>query len=235
MTKTIEQIVDEQVRVWMQHQEELRRRNQARLHWPIMTLSREFGAQGRALAATVGQRLGFRVWDTDLVHAIAESAGGDEIMMASLDEHRRRAVDDMVHGTLQSVDSNIHYLRALMRVVHTIEEHGKSIIVGRGANYIAKGNKILRVRVVCPLDERIRRYAQRQQIDEQQAERKIQKMDAERADFIEHHFGRDAAQPSDYDLVLNSGSYALEQLADLLVAAYEVKVGRRVEQVGGGP
>jgi cytidylate kinase len=234
MAKTIEQIVDEQVRVWAQHQEGLRRRNQARLHWPIMTFSREFGAQGRALAAIVGGRLGFRVWDTDLVHAIAEVAGGDDAMMASLDEHRRRAIDDMVHGTLQSVDSNIHYLRALMRVVYTIEEHGRSIIVGRGANYIARGKKVLRVRVVCPLEERIRRYAQRQQIDEQEAERKIEEIDAERADFIEHHFWRDAAAPSDYDLVLNSGSYGLEELADVLVAAYEVKVGRRVERVDAG-
>lgn len=231
MAKSITQVIDEQVRLWTQHQATLQRRDQTPLHWPIMTISREFGARGKALAEVVGRRLGFQVWDSDLVHAIAESAGGDDAMLRSLDERRRQAVDDLVHGTLKRTASNIHHLRALMRVIHTIEAHGKSIIVGRGANYIADADETMRVRVVCPLAERVRGYAERQHLDERQAHRLVVERDTERADFVHHHFRRDIAEPSDYDLVLNSGSYSLEQLADIVLLAYEIKVGRRPERV----
>ena len=57
-------------------------------------------------------------------------------------------------------------------------------------------------------------------------------MDTNRAEFIRHHFKRDIGQPSDYDLVLNAGTCDLGQIADVVLAAYEAKVGRNVPVIG---
>ena len=120
--------------------------------WPVITISREFGASGRSLAKELGRRIGFKVWDRELLSAISKEAGADERFLASLDERRRKLIDDALYGSFMgSKHSNTHYFRSLMQVVHTIGAHGKSIIVGRGSNYIVDSAAALRVRVVLPI------------------------------------------------------------------------------------
>ena len=229
----IDQMITDQVRTWSQHAAEAHLKGETPGARPIITVSREFGARGAALSALVGQRMGFKVWDKDLLNAIAEEGGDDVRLLESLDEHRRKAIDDAMHGTLMgSKHTNTHYFRSLLRVVHTIVAHGKGIVVGRGANYISKSPQILRVRVVCPLEMRIRGYAEREGLSEKQARKEILQRDADRADFIRHHFKRDVGASSDYDLMLNAGTLSLEQMAEIVVAAYEAKVGEKVPVAG---
>lgn len=95
-----------------------------------------------------------------------------------------------------------------------------------------KSSKILRVRVVCPLEQRILGYAEREGLTEKQARKAVVGRDADRADFIQHHFKQDTGAPSDYDLVLNAGTLSLEQMAEIVLAAYETKVGKRIPVTG---
>lgn len=228
MVRSPEQIIRDQVRIW-EHRRDMERQGAARPRfWPCITISREFGAQGAALADALAGRTGFGLWDLALVEAIARESGGDERILRTLDERRRKAIDDVVHAALEhGRHTNLKYLRSLMRVVHTLAAHGSSIIVGRGANFICKPGSVLRVRVVCPLDIRVRRMAEREKIDEREARRLIVQRDAERADFVRYHFRQDVADPVCYDLVLNAGTYALDHLTDLTLAAYEAFAGAR--------
>ena len=162
--------VERQCRLW-----ELQRevhRIEAVESWPIITVSRQFGAQGEALARLIGERIGFTVWDDELVHTVAEEAGANETILKSLDEHRRRAIDDAIEGALMGGKYlNSEYLRRLMKLVHTIHSHGKSIIVGRGAHYLLDSATILRVRVVSPFDVRVKEYGERQGLTPDRARR----------------------------------------------------------------
>jgi cytidylate kinase len=227
--KGIDQMIAEQVKRWTQREQEAQQKGEGWNAWPAITISREFGARGTALAAVLGRQTGFKVWDRALLHAIAEEGGGDERLLQSLDEHHRKAIDDAVHGALMgSQHTNTQYFRALLRVVHTIVVHGKSIVVGRGANYMSKSPTILRVRVVAPLDARVRDYTRRQALSDKEAREQVEQKDADRADFVRYHFKHDIANPADYDLVLNAATYDLEPMADIVLAAYEAKVGKRV-------
>lgn len=220
--RSIDQMIAEQVRTWAKRQAIRDVRGESPRSWPVITISREFGARGAALAAELGERIGFEVWDRELLVAIAERSGADEKLLSSLDERRRTAIDDVVRGTLTGFQhTNTQYFRTLLRVLHTISTHGKCIIVGRGANYVSRASNTLRVRVVAPLEVRIRNYAERQSIGEAEARKTIAIKDAERADFIKYYFKRDIGCPSDYDLVINSDTYSLEHLADIVLAAYE--------------
>lgn len=225
--KDIDQMITEQVRAWSRREAEAR--HKADGPWPVITISRQFGARGAQLASVLGKRLGFEVWDKALLNAVAEQSGGDVRLLKSLDEHHRKAIDDAVNGILRgSQHTNTQYFRALMRVVHTIAAHGKSIVVGRGANYICKSPSILRVRIVCPTEENVRGYAERMGLTPKEARKEIERMEAIRADFIHHHFRRDINNPADYDLVINAGSLDLEQMVELVLAAYAVKTGKDV-------
>ena len=225
----IDRLITEQVLTWSMNEAKAKKKRETPEEWPVITISREYGARGRSLANELGRRIGFKVWDKELLSAIAEEAGADERFLSSLDERRRKMIDDALHGSLMgSKHSNTHYFRSLLRVVNTIGAHGKGIIVGRGSNYIIKSPNILRVRIVCPFEERVSRIAKSEDILEKNAQKLITTRDAERDDFIRHYFKRDAGNSKNYDLVLNSAAFNIDQLADMVLLAYEKKVGKAV-------
>jgi cytidylate kinase len=198
------------------------------LHWPVVTIAREFGARGEALGRLIAERSGFAFWDGELVHAVAEESGADEIVLRSLDEHRRSEIEESIHGALlggQYMASE--YLRRLSRLIRTISLHGASVVVGRGAQYLVAPDEALRVRVVCPLEERIRGYGARRGIGESGAREEIERMDQERRQFVRRNFSRDPSNAADYDLAVNTGTFPLEKAADLVLDAYQAKFGRR--------
>ena len=230
--RNILQVVERQCRRWEIQAERQRLKPTEPQHWPVITISREFGARGEMLARMVADRIGYSVWDGELIHAMSKETGANEAILRSLDEQRRRNIEDSIQGALMGGEyMNSERLRRLMRLVHTIASFGKSVIVGRGADCILDPDSILRVRVVCPLEERIRGYAKRQGIDERQARQNVEKMDRERAVFIRQNFHADGSNPSEHDLILNTGTLPLERLVPVVLQAYEAKFGRRPPEI----
>ena len=217
-----ERIIEDQVRYWSMQS---RVPDEQPSGWrPVLTISRAFGAQGDALGREIGRRIGYAVWDRDLVQAVANAAGGDVRIMESLDERRRKAIDDAVRGFLRGLDhTNTQYFRALVRVVRTISEHGRAIIIGRGANYLVSPGRAFRVRVTASLDWRIERYGARHGLPVAEVRDEVRRMDAERADFVSYFFHRDIANPDDYDLVLNAETFTVDTMADLVVSALDAR------------
>ena len=229
--RSIQQVVARQCRRW-----EILREHRAKqdkpIHWPIITIEREFGARGEALSRILAERTGFTFWDGELVHAIAEESGANETVLRSLDEHRRSAIEESIEGALHGGQHMAsEYLRRLMKLIHTISAHGGSVVVGRGAQYILAPETVLRVRVVSPLEERIRGYAERHGIDQGRARTEVKRSDAERSRFVRQFFSRNAAVAADYDLVVNTGTFALEQAAGIVLEAYVARFGRRPSAV----
>ena len=221
-----QQIIDDQVRVWTHQQRHARPARS--VHHPVITISRTFGSGGNAMGRLIGELTGFDVWDRDLVHAVAEAAGGDVRIMESLDERRRRAIDDAVRGFLRGVDhTNTQYFRALVRVMRTIAEHGRAVVVGRGGNYLLGPERSLRIRVVAPLPWRVERYAQKTGLSRSAAREYVAGRDRERADFVRHFFRRDAADAEDYDLVVNAASFTVPAMARMALEIYEARFGLR--------
>lgn len=224
----IDRIISEQVLAWSRREAKSKQKKQEMpSDWPVITISRQFGSRGRSVAAALSKRIGFKIWDKELLSAIADEAGADEKLLASLDERRRKMIDDALYGFLMGFKhSNTHYFRSLLRAVQTIGAHGKSIIVGRGSNYIIKSADSFSVRVVSSIDERVPYVAKREDISEEKARKLILARDAERNDFISHYFKRDADTAHDYDIVLNSGIFEVEDMVDLILLAYEKKIGK---------
>jgi cytidylate kinase len=218
--------VERQCRLWELQREA--QRIEAVESWPVITISRQFGARGEAFARRLGERIGFAVWDNELVRTVAEEAGANEALFTSLDEHHRRAIDDAIEGALtRGKYANSAYLRRLMHLVHTIHSHGKSIIVGRGAQYILDPATTLRVRVVSPLEVRVKAYGARQGLTPDQARRHVEQAESERVAYIRQSFFCDINDPTGYDLLVNSGTIPLESLVGVVLAAYEAKFHRR--------
>ena len=92
---------------------------------------------------------------------------------------------------------------------------------------VAAPDEALRVRVVCPLDERVRQYSEREGTSLDAARKILDREDDARARFLRHNFGRDGTNPADYDLIVNTAAIALDRAAAPILAAYEAKFARR--------
>ncbi len=227
----IDSIVNKQVRSWSSGLQQTVKEGHAPTFWPLITISREFGSRGAAVAAIIGDSTGFTIWNRELVQAIADDSNASEEMMGALDERRRKVVEDAVLGALMGTKvTNLQYHRSLLRLVQTLAAKGSAVVVGRGANYVLRPDQALRVRIVSPVDVRVRDYAKRQGLSEKDARATIVSRDRERADFVRHQFRREVDTAADYDLLLNSGTFDLAHMAAQIMLGYRHKFGRSPEK-----
>ena len=111
------------------------------------------------------------------------------------------------------------YLKHLMRVVGTICRHGNAIMVGRGGNFLVSGDNAFRVRIVAPLDIRVKNVCNEFGGDTKSVTRRVVKTDSERRAFIRKYFYKDIADPLNYDMVLNTGAMSLDDAVKTIKGA----------------
>jgi len=190
----------------------------------IITVAREFGAGGARIAARVAVELGFQLWDDELIAHVARKAGAELSAVRELDERQRDLLHDVLRGSLGGARvTGSKYRTLLTHSVVELAKRGGAVIVGRGANFLVEPEQALRVRVVCPLKQRIDRHAREAQLEWAQAALQVQQKDHERERFVRQLCAEQAADPSHYDLIVNTRDLSDEAAARLITAAYRVR------------
>jgi cytidylate kinase len=228
MIGSIDQFVNQQILRWQEQRRIAdRKRLEGEFQQPTICISREYGARGAAMGRLVAERLGFRYYAQELIHDIAEAAHVRKQVVESLDERVQDGISEWVAGLIKrGVFAPSDYLRNLSKVVLTLANHGKGVIIGRGAHFILDRQTTLRVRVIAPLETRIARIAERDGLSDDKAKATILRIDAERVAFNKQHYGADLTDPENYDLVVNAGTLGLEGAADVTVAAFRSRFGQ---------
>ena len=185
-----------------------------------IAISREAGAKGGAVAANLGERLGWPVYDRALLRHIAEELGLSERLLETVDEKRV----NWLMTYLQAFASNHAvspgaYSYGLSKVVLSLAAHGECVIVGRGAAQFLPPDKTLRVRLVAPLDDRIAMMQKRTGLQKEQAARRVESIDLDRTNFVREHFHQDPADPTLYDVILNTSRFTVEECAEIIEQA----------------
>lgn len=187
---------------------------------PLVTVSRQKGAGGNCLAASLAAAFRYTLLDRELLDRICGSTDTRRRMLASLDEHTKPVVTTWIEALLGNewVDAG-DYMRALVETVGSISALGGAVIVGRGANFIVGPTRGFHVRVVAPRDVRVARIAARDHIAEKESLRRVETADRERHEFIKRQFHREIDDAVAYDLVINTGHVDLDTATDLVVKA----------------
>ena len=182
----------------------------------IVTMEREYGAGGSAIAQKLAQRLNWKLWDTELTAEIARLARCDQGSVARLEERVDplfyRLMKVFMRGSyerslpvngLENLDADSMVV-FMQRVIAGAATAGNCVIVGRGAPYVLRDNPdTLRVFVYAPLEEKIRRV---RDLGKTQAEavELVEAIDQERATFVKKYYGKDWPSRHFYHLMLNS-------------------------------
>jgi cytidylate kinase len=193
---SIETFIKEQIEKW---------KKQTQTHIPVITISSEPGSGGRIIARGLAKRLGIDLFDRDIVKEISESAHISGVVIETMEKDRLSGIKDFISSLVN--DRYLWpgvYLDHLMKVVAAIASHGNAIIVGRGANFLIPPEDRLSVRVIAPLETRVKNVAKEFGVTREEAKRRVINRENRRSTFIRQSFNADVTDPRNYDLVVNT-------------------------------
>jgi cytidylate kinase len=218
--RSIDALVEEQVRRWA-----LARRNPeaAQKDGPVIAISRLTGCNGSLLAQQLAHRMGWELFDQQLLAKVAESSHLSEAILKTVDERNQPAVREWFQSLFLQRYPSSDYSRHLAKVLMAIAEHGRAVILGRGASFILKSQDRLSVLLVAPLEERLRNFAYQEGLPQADARRRLFQADSERRAFIQRHFHADILDPTQYDLVLNTAAVSADGALAVIEEAWRQK------------
>jgi cytidylate kinase len=185
-------------------------------------ISREAGAGAGTIARMVGKRLGWKVYNDELVEAIAHRMAVSLDEVRTLDELAPSVVQDWLLPLREEYYAPQEaYLDHLAKLIEAIGRAGESILVGRGANYMLPRETTLTVRIIAPLKVRAIRLAERMGVSVRTARRAARDLDRRRLQFDRTMHRANSSDPHIYDLVLDSNSLGLEIATEIIVHAVE--------------
>ncbi len=160
-----------------------------------IAISREAGIDAGAYAHAIGERLGWPVWDHELLQLVARRIGSNVGELESLDERHVSWIQESLEAFLSMHAINQHtFVRHLRDAMMELAARGDCIIVGRGAPHILSPRTTLKVRLVAPFRQRVAAFQRQMAIaDAGHAARELETIDRERVRFVSEHFHKDCA------------------------------------------
>jgi len=208
----------------------------------VITMSRQIGSGAEEVANRVAEELAVRLFDKRLMMHVAAEVGihESEIVDYSEEEYdtrnfferlfsRQRTVASVTTRTRGSRGAEqmstqvldearaIDLIRATMGAAY---ERGNVLIMGRGGQAILEDKPdVLHVRVVAPLEHRVRRLQEQENLTVPQARRLAMERDRATAEYLRtfHHIDWD--DPTLYHLVVNTGKLGIRKAVEFIVAA----------------
>ncbi|MDX2496948.1 MAG: cytidylate kinase-like family protein [Desulfobacterales bacterium] len=214
-TRSIEQIIEEQVRRWQIIQTEEKKADE---RISVITISREPGSGGNILGERLSQQLQFDLFYQEFIHQMAENAHVSVRLLETLDEKGASVLEEWISSL---VDKRHlwpdRYLQHLMKIIGTIGKHGRAVIVGRGANFVLPPEKRISLRVISPLETRIRNVSQAFGTAAAEARSRILKTESDRKAFIKKYFNEDIQNPLNYDVIINTEDLSVDDAVNAVI------------------
>lgn len=206
--------------VW--HRQAQERKKSGRGAGPFITISREFGCQAYPLATELAKRLGepWSVVDREILEDVEKVSGFslEQIEKSRDTPAALKAIFAMFLDSTRAEETQI--FTHLRQVICKFAAGGDCIIVGSGGAFatqsMANG---LHLRLLAPLDFRVRKIMKTHNLDEGQAREFVSRHQKQRDDFIKRLGGVDVEDPLRYHCILNNARLSPEQMAEIAKSA----------------
>ena len=189
----------------------------------IINIGREFGSGGRAVAAELGRLLGIPVYDNELITKAAEESGFSKQLFAGKDERRSLfSISSFFSSGRYSMSDNYLSDNELFKiqgnVIRKLADESPCIFIGRCSDYILRDrNDTLDVFVCAPMEERINRICERENLSREEAEDLIIRKDRTRKTYYDYFTFGDWGMASNYDLCIDSSKLGIEGTAQFII------------------
>jgi len=198
---------------------------------PIITLSREPGAGGSEIARKLSKALGLDLIGGQIIQHVADSAKMSRKVIESLDEKEVKFRDTLL---LSMFGENRpwpgEFLQHLTKVIGSIGIFGNVILVGRGANFVLPREKTFKVRIIAPIELRIRHFMEDRGYTKAESEQYVIKTENNRKAFVRKYFNADVTDPKHYDIVINTEKISPGGALEAIISACQQRRNRKPKE-----
>jgi cytidylate kinase len=197
----------------------------------IITISREYGAAGRAVIHGLAELLGYRLLDEDLPVVVAarlgtspEAVEGIEYQKTGFGRRLLRSLSVAMPEAFQPApemeDLDAITQREIERLMHEAADAGNAIVVGRLGNVVLRDRgDVLRVFLTAPLEWRIEHIAESLGLTPAAARTEIARVDGGRRNYARERYDFAWGDPHFYDLVVDVARFGVDGAIALIDAA----------------
>lgn len=193
----------------------------------IITIGREFGSGGREIGEKLAEHYQIQCYDKELLSVAAKESGLCQEIFHSHDEKPTNSflyslvMDTYGLGYLTNpymdmpLDQKVFL--AQFDAIKKIAAKGPCVIVGRCADYaLNEYQNCLNIFIHAPLQDRIARVSQKQNISEQAAKDLIQKTDKKRASYYNFYSNKKWGAASSYHLSIDSSVLGIDKTVEMI-------------------
>ena len=187
----------------------------------VITVSRQYGCGGRELATILAKKLNVKLYDKQIIHLAAAKLGINDLTEEELKE-LENTVEPM---TLTYVpfhsfgnhagESSRGMFIAEAGVIRKLAEDGPCVILGRSADYVLEDEPNHFSIFVCANDAY--REQRGKDVYDGKTLKELNQEDDKRARYYNYYTGKKWGDPVNYDLVVNTSSGSLDEIADAII------------------
>ena len=195
----------------------------------VITISRHFGAGGRTLGEMVSKRLGYALYDNEVIQLVSMKAKVSEEEVQSLEKDTSGAFKKLISGIAPkslhdlilsrkqgAIDEDV-YVDVLRKIITEIADEGKAVIIGRGSQYILEDSPdAYHVLITADMEDRIKFMEEKHDLTHEQAVKAVNEDNKRRANLFSKFGQTDYDQPERYHLVLNRSLLDLDSACEMM-------------------
>ena len=195
----------------------------------VLTIGRQYGSGGRTVGKMLAEELGIPFHDEDIITLTSERAAVAEEYLRLADEKAGKNIFYRMVDNLKpeigkpKFDDNIvspeNLFRFQAEVIRELALEKSCIFAGRCANYILKEAgfpNLVNLFVHADLVTRIKRAMDYDKVGEQEALKRIHRIDRERDAYHKYYTGEEWLEPTNYDLMINASTINYDEMCTLM-------------------
>ena len=198
-------------------------------NWPahtVITIARMYGSGGNSVGEAVARKLGCPCYNRQIIDRTAQQIGYAPEFVAENEQNISTArlweliiADSSIPLSMNPSKEDAIYVSE-SRTIRDLAHHGPCVIIGRLSNWILRDNpRVLRVFVTSGKEYAARQVAGLLHIPEEEAARKIERVNTGRANHYWQYTGRQWTDFNEYDIVVNTEKLGIDGAADVIMRA----------------
>ena len=202
--------------------------DKAPVPYKVIVIGRQYGSGGHDIGKELAEKLGFAFYDNEIIQMTAGSTG---YTPKFVQEHEENITNSFLYDLVSQMyiysDTREAPRDAIFEsegeVIHSLADQGNCVILGRCADYFLRDRQdCLKIYLHAPEDYRVKRIMDTEDLSEEDARRKVRRMDRRRSDNYHYYTRRIWGHSGNYDLTIDTGIGA-EAVEEIIRRTLELK------------
>lgn len=203
--------------------------------YPIITISRQFGAGGTEIGRRVAKLLDIPFYDNEIIELASQESHFDPKLFRRVEETTATnsflyAINRLGAGSAYSMPISDQLYSIQSSIIRTIADQTPAVIVGRCADDVLDGyTDTVHIFVQAGAESRIARTMERLTLTESRAKAYVKQIDKSRAAYHNFYSDRTWGRRENYDLIINSDGLSFDAAAEMIKTYVLAVMGDKLE------